>query len=731
MKKIIIGILTISYLLVSFIYLQVYSTKELESVYTSNVKSIRIDEFENSIDNENILNEIDKLSKDMGINIYKVVYNQLTDSEDIIITVYTALADENKLKDKFNIKYNGSIGNLTLNGGYLTSENKEIGIFNRNLIIRIKSLNEAVNENVIGEYLIQTDDINEFENMKVEFTDRLKCKLYDGDGGSITNGDNILNTIEVKYLILALILLISVVLAFIYYIIFRYKEFAIKKMLGHSDSKIIFKDLFKEILLMHCETLVLSTLIVGVYLYYYNSLNYVSNYLENLTIILIMFSVVLIFIEMVVSLNIDNIKIKNMLNNKKPIVLIQSLNYISKVAFSIVLVAIIINLLSNYNNLISQNKNLDKWKSTNEYVYVNITDKYRDTEQLIWNYNQGLRCKEFFKYYNNKGGILICPSDYILYNRFYEKERLESRKEYDPIDGNAIEINAEYLRQNPIYDVNGKEISIEDEYGDYLIILVPEKYKEINDELLELYKETYQFRRFIDEDIYSDHMNIEKTEHPEIKVEIIYTKNGQESFLYNPSLEIENQNAIIDAIHIVINSENVGGDSYLSFISGGSFFAKVDGRVEGDPYSKIANDIKILNMEKDISSANTLYSEVDSYIYKLQNEINEYVISMIIVLILEILLTVYMIINYIQRNKYINAIKKINGYSYIRRHNKFILLIVGTWIGILIGGYILGVSSILEALKIIISLAILEILIMYVVLKKIESNEILSVLKTK
>lgn len=287
------------------------------------------------------------------------------------------------------------------------------------------------------------------------------------------------------------------------------------------------------------------------------------------------------------------------------------------------------------------------------------------------------------------------------------------------------------MYKKTIYDVNGKEISIEDEYGDYLIILVPEKYKEINDELLELYKETYQFRRFIDEDIYSDHMNIEKTEHPEIKVEIIYTKNGQESFLYNPSLEIENQNAIIDAIHIVINSENVGGDSYLSFISGGSFFAKVDGRVEGDPYSKIANDIKILNMEKDISSANTLYSEVDSYIYKLQNEINEYVISMIIVLILEILLTVYMIINYIQRNKYINAIKKINGYSYIRRHNKFILLIIGTWVAILIGGYILGLPSILEVLKIIVPLAILEILIMYVVLRRIESNEILSVLKTK
>ncbi|WP_195986799.1 DUF1430 domain-containing protein [Clostridium sp. D53t1_180928_C8] len=731
MKKIIIGILTISYLLVSFIYLQVYSINELESIYTSKVKSIRIDEFENSIDNENLLNEIDKLSKDIGINIYKIVYNQLTDSEDVIITVYTALADENRLKDKFDIKYNGSSENLILSGGYLTSENKEIGVFNRDLIIKIKGLNEAVNENVIGEYLIQTDDINKFESIKVEFTDRLKCKLYDGEGGSITNGDSILNTIEVKYLILALILLISVLLAFIYYIIFRYKEFAIKKMLGHSDSKIIFKDLFKEILIMHCETLVISVLIVGVYLYYYNKLNYVLDYFKNLIIVLIMFSVTLIFIEMVVSLNIDNIKIKNMLNNKKPMVLIQSLNYISKLSFSIVLVAIIINLLGSYNSLIYQNKNLEKWKTTNNYVYVNMSDKYRNMEQITWNYNQGLRCKDFFKYYNDKGGLLISPSNYILYNRFYEKEILENRKEYDPIDGNALEVNAEYLRQNPIYDVNGNEIFIEDEYGDYLIILVPEKYNEVKDELLELYKEIYQFRRFINEDIYSEYMNIEKIEHPDIKIEIIYTKNGQESFLYNPELEEENQNSIKDAIHIVINSENIGSDSYLSFISGGNFFAKVDGSMEGSAYSKIEDDIKKLNMEKDILSANTLYSEVDSYIYKLENTINEYIISMIIILILEILLTVYIIINYIQRNKYINAIKRINGYSYIRRHNKFILLIVGTWGIILIGGYILGMSSTLEGLKIIISLAILEILIIYVVLKNIENDEILSVLKTK
>ena len=467
------------------------------------------------------------------------------------------------------------------------------------------------------------------------------------------------------------------------------------------------------------------------YLYYYNKFKYVVDYLKNLSIVLLVFSIILIVVEMVISLNIDNIKIKNMLNNKKPITLIQSLNYITKVTFSIVLVAIMVNLISNYNNLISQNKNLEKWKSTNEYVYFNMTDKYRDSEELIWNYNQSLRCRELFKYYNNKGGLLVSPSNYFSYNNFYGKESLNTRKEYDPIDGIALEVNAEYLRQNPIRDTNGNIISIEDEYGDYLIILVPEKYKEDEENLLQLYKEIYQFRRFVNEDIYNEYMNIEKVDHPEIKIKIIYTENGQESFLYNPLLEEENQNSIIDSVHIVINSENIGGDSYTKYVSSNEFFAKIDGSVEGDAYSKVYEVIKELDMEKDILSAYTLYSNVDSYIIKVENEIKEYIISVIITLFLEILLTIYMIINYIQRNKYINAIRKINGYSYIKRHNKLILLIVGTWMAILIGGYVLRIFSFMEVLKVIIPLALLEILIMYLVLKKIENDEILSVLKIK
>ena len=117
MKKVIIALLTLSYLVISFIYLQIYGNSELESIYTKNVESISVSDWSKDISNEGKLNQINNLSKEKNVNIYKVVYNQPTDSKEVIVTIYTTLTDENELKDKFNIKYNDSIKELFLNGG--------------------------------------------------------------------------------------------------------------------------------------------------------------------------------------------------------------------------------------------------------------------------------------------------------------------------------------------------------------------------------------------------------------------------------------------------------------------------------------------------------------------------------------------------------------------------------------------------------------------------------------
>lgn len=61
-------------------------------------------------------------------------------------------------------------------------------------------------------------------------------------------------------------------------------------------------------------------------------------------------------------------------------------------------------------------------------------------------------------------------------------------------------MNSNYLHDNPVYDLNGKKINIDADYGDYLVILVPNKYRSNEADILKMYKEWYQFTRFIDED---------------------------------------------------------------------------------------------------------------------------------------------------------------------------------------------------------------------------------------
>ena len=79
MKKVIISLLTISYLVISFVYLQVFSVRELESIYIEGVKAINVNEGGTDVSTVEKLKQIEKLSKSKGINIYKVIYDELTD----------------------------------------------------------------------------------------------------------------------------------------------------------------------------------------------------------------------------------------------------------------------------------------------------------------------------------------------------------------------------------------------------------------------------------------------------------------------------------------------------------------------------------------------------------------------------------------------------------------------------------------------------------------------------
>ena len=58
MKKVIISLLTISYLLISFVYLQVFSVRELESIYIEDLKIIKVNEYGNDFSTSEKLRQL-------------------------------------------------------------------------------------------------------------------------------------------------------------------------------------------------------------------------------------------------------------------------------------------------------------------------------------------------------------------------------------------------------------------------------------------------------------------------------------------------------------------------------------------------------------------------------------------------------------------------------------------------------------------------------------------------
>ncbi|HDR7862239.1 TPA: hypothetical protein QCY32_005654, partial [Bacillus toyonensis] len=296
-----------------------------------------------------------------------------------------------------------------------------------------------------------------------------------------------------------------------------------------------------------------------------------------------------------------------------------------------------------YQDLTVQNSNQEQWDTTKNYSFYEYQSNIIG-DRTNWEYETGIKSKKLFGITNQKGALLIKPSDGITYKKQLEynnslNNTIGDVKEYDPHGGNTLQVNSNYLHDNPVYDLNGKKINIDADYGDYLVILVPNKYRSNEADILKMYKEWYQFTRFIDEDKHKESIGEKIEPHKQVEIKLTYIQDNQKHFLYNPMLEVKNQNYSNGAILIVVNSENMGGDSYLSYLTGRYFFPKVDN--PSQPYKELKEDIKIAGLQDIILTTPSLYSIVDDYLFKLKSELQFTLLFVILLLSIEIIITCF------------------------------------------------------------------------------------------
>lgn len=171
----------------------------------------------------------------------------------------------------------------------------------------------------------------------------------------------------------------------------------------------------------------------------------------------------------------------------------------------------------------------------------------------------------------------------------------------------------------------------------------------------------------------------------------------------------------------------MGGDSYLNYMTNRYFFPYVT--KPENPVEELREDIALAGLKETIVSTPSLYSVVDEYLVELERELTINLFLGLVILIVEIVITVFLVLNYLERNKLIHAVKKLSGFSFFKRHLSFIGMVVLLWILLGVGGWVLNLSDVKTLTLLIAACLVVEGVLVYAVIKVAERKKTKDVLK--
>ncbi len=274
-----------------------------------------------------------------------------------------------------------------------------------------------------------------------------------------------------------------------------------------------------------------------------------------------------------------------------------------KFAVVIIFISIIIIICTLFLN--NKNKTSSKWEKYKNF-YTTVVHNTGENESSKKYLTIAKRSEKLLPLLEEKAGAFIMDS----YNYqdidengtpLYEMNNLKYPKEIDP-NGESIRISKNYLKYNIIKGVNNKPIENQMIYDDLTLnILVPKKYKSKEKQILKAYKDNFYFEKVTAENDYNkmadikERMDIKKND---LKINIIYVKDGQKYFTFNKESASKTDNYITDCI-VQIYTHNIHCNYAHSFLTQSTFlYSKKEN--EKEVYNDILIYLKECNAQKSV-----------------------------------------------------------------------------------------------------------------------------------
>ncbi len=732
MRKILMSLFLINILLSFFIFYDLENNRINERISKSGEDqnfTILVDKGINELERNKTIDKIQKVTKKYEADVIFRVYNNAP-GQKLKLVKFVYLKDSDELfKD---IRFKGNIiGNYDSSMSYLDSGNSEnterigsILVIDPEIYFKIATFEnlKASKYTLSGFYSVNID------KLKIEsFVNELKGEL----GVTVKLEKNFNNNRVVIPPILKIIPMIIVFLLSILVVVFdlisRYKDIGVKKLNGYSEN-ILKLDYYRGIAWLYLISVIISYSILGIIYIKFRNILFRELVFKSLLITGVLF--ILICIILLISLNfISRINMSSAIKNKKPVHIVKRFSLSFKFIFTFILIGLFIAGIKLCMPVYSfYFENFKKWEAAIDYAQVSLhyDDSYGDFDERIWSLIQH---KKLYLYCNESGGIQILVNDFSNSNNSDPKKREEEN-----IIHNTIFLNNNYLKKHPIYDLNGKIVSIDDNERVHTF-LVPEKYAYLEEQIIKTYENYYISFHDIPKELSEDIERVQlvlNEKAPEYfgnepdSIKIIVIKNGQGYFTYDMNVHPESKNMVYDRI-IDINTRGAYKTGDISTNSG--YFIKVDNPEE--PFLSISDKVEELGLEAYYYDAYSAYSNVAGELNMYLGVLSQIAIVFIIAGVTITILIAYSIMIYMEKEKMDLSVKFLNGYSFLGRHGKKLLRTILFYILFLPTFYFVKGSffETRELALLLLGIVILDLFATYIFIRIYEKRNIRDILK--
>lgn len=685
MKKVVVFFLIVASILSGFIAFQQTDHKEfdkMEKVEQKIGKEFVIPDvlfFANPSEIYPILLDV---AKESHTNIFRtyVTYNKDSQAEIlkyVLLTTETAyfeqfqLSSGNVLKPKDTYEGNAFLSTVH------TKESNQKGIikdFGDNHRITIKSLQASYEHlPMAGRYVVEVVDDASYNAFLKLFSKKLnqhfKPKQYiiaDDFKRNLSNNEEAFGSPINSLAYIQYIVFIVLLCFLIYYVFNEAKRIGIIKMHGVSNIRLWFIVIGRIIASMFVLSLLISVL----------AATFVKNVTSEFTYTIVFDQcktyLIITILSLVSYFYISKIKVNQMIKNRKDTKGIFVFNTLLKVTCSIIFVLLGTLTLEQYITVKEKQENLKNWEKNKDYgVFYPLSDGNDEGQQGMHKTESSIN-GDLYPILNKRGAILIDSKE-------YEEIALAINKDYKGI--RSVTVNNNYLREFPLYDMNNKRVQISEDKENW-ILLVPEKYRNREKEILRFFEE--RRKPAIGYEYEEKRMHREVPNHlRNRKIDINWIKNNQEIFSFNPDVYKSNHNKIKDEIIEVITEKNSFVGERDLILGGGAndpLKIKLIDRDAGLTYKALEPELKRLGLDDNLKYLVTVDQDILKNIYDLQKTMKMLLMVTCGLTVGILFLVTQNMIIYFNKNQQQIVVHRLFGVGFFRTYRGYMLLFGLTWL---------------------------------------------------